>query len=98
MTDRLYYRGSYLKEIRVLSNKLLISPYIDLRLRTLLNSCDIDTQIRSAFNAELQFSLIADTTKVNKIKAGAQEGSDILAISRETLLKNFLKNYIKFHK
>ena len=98
MTSRLYYRGSYLKESRVLSNKLLISPYIDLRLRTLLNSCDTDTQIRSAFNAELQFSLIADTTKVNKIKAGAQEGSDILAISRETLLKNFLKNYIKFHK
>jgi len=98
MIDRLYYRGSYLKEIRVLSNKLLISPYIDLRLKTLLNSCDTNTQIRSAFNAELQFSLVTDTTKVNKVKAGAQEGHSMLSVSIETLLKNFLENYINFHK
>ena len=98
ITSRLYYRGSYLKESRVLSNKLLISPYIDLRLKTLLNSCDTDTQIRSALNAELQFSLVTDTTNVNKVKAGAQEGNYMLSVSTETLLKNFLKNYINFHK
>ena len=100
ITARFYYRESYLKDERVLSNKLLISPYIDLRLKTLLNSADRDTQERSCFDAEIQLSLISTSlySKLNKFKAGAEEGSNLIPQHNEKIFKSFIKNYKGHHK
>ena len=56
--DRLYYRPSYLKGLKVVANRLVLSPFIDLRLKTLLNRCDRDAQERSCFDVEVQKKLI----------------------------------------
>ena len=96
---RLYYRPSYLKGLRVVANRLIISPFIDLRLKTLLNRCDRDAQERSCFDVEVQKKLITPSLLeyVNAIKAGTEEGSDEYWISDEhpniNLLKYFIRNY-----
>ena len=97
--DRLYYRPSYLKGLKVVANRLVLSPFIDLRLKTLLNRCDRDAQERSCFDVEAQKKLITPSLLeyVNPIKAGTEEGSDEYWISDEhpniNMLKYFIRNY-----
>jgi len=101
LSDRLLLRYSYLKDLRPLSNKLVLSPYIDLRLRTLLPKCDIETQQRSSYDAELQFALLDNKDKVNRFKMGGEEGHDLfndkMSLSWRDMMKHFLKNYRNYH-
>ena len=92
-----YYRNSYLQDLRGLTNRLILSPYIDVNLHTLLNKCTQAVKEKSIFNAELQFDLLPLDLqyKVNKFKIGGEEGSRL--INRKFSIPTFLKNYKAYH-
>ena len=93
----MYYRNSYLQDLRGLTNRLILSPYIDVNLHTLLNKCTQAVKEKSIFNAELQFDLLPLDLqyKVNKFKIGGEEGSHL--INRKFSIPTFLKNYKAYH-
>ena len=97
ITWRLQYKPSYLKGLRVTGNRQIFSPFIDLRLRTLLNRCDEETQERSCFDADIQKQLLNPEllSILNPHKIGTEEGSYLLVDSVENpnLDRNF--NFFK---
>ena len=86
VTSRMYFSSSYLKGLRITGNRLILSPYIDLRLKTLLPQSDRDTQERSCFEAEIQKKLVPTHILkfVNKYKIGTEEGSRLFFSKEET--------------
>ena len=95
VTWHLQYRPSYLKGLRVVSDRQIFSPFIDLRLRTLLNRCDEKAQEQSCFNAEIQKQLLnpALFSVLNPYKAGTEEGSNLFTDSFNKFMQYFLENY-----
>lgn len=79
-----YHRqSSYLKDDRILNNRMILSPYIDIRLRSLLPLSDRPTQKASILDAEIQKALIRPDylSFLNNSKSGGEESFDLIDYS-----------------
>lgn len=87
---------SYLKDDRVLMNQMVISPFIDIRLRNLLPLCDRKTKVDIILNASLQKAIISERWKpfLNDTKAGGEESFTRINVSKynRKQVAWFLKN------
>ena len=87
---------SYLKDDRVLLDQMIISPFIDLRLRELLPKCDKQTQTASILDASIQTQLMGKNLKqyMNKYKAGGEESFEEIGYSKQQRkqLEEFIKS------
>lgn len=94
-----YYRHfSYLKEERITSNKLIFSPYIDYKLRSLLPKCDLETQRASLLDVQIQKDII--DPKILKQLASRKYGSEEAIITQFPFVQkdkviNIVKNLVK---
>ncbi len=87
---------SYLKDDRVLLDQMIISPFIDLRLRALLPKCDKQTQTASILDASIQTQLIGKdlVQYMNNYKAGGEESFEALGYAKQQRkqLEEFIKS------
>ena len=87
---------SFLKDDRVLLDQMIISPFIDLRLRELLPKCDKQTQTASILDASIQTQLMGKNLKqyMNKYKAGGEESFEEIGYSKQQRkqLEEFIKS------
>ena len=89
-----YHRqSSYLKDDRILNNRLIFSPYIDIRLRKLLPLCDLDTKVSSILDASIQKKMITANliTFLNENKSGGEESFE--SIDYEKIKKDQLQSF-----
>ena len=86
---------SYLKDDRVLLDQMVISPFIDLRLRELLPKCDKATRTASILDASIQTDLMGNdlVRYMNKHKAGGEESFEELGYARQQ--RKQLQEFIK---
>ena len=75
-----YKQVSYLKDDRILNNQMIVSPYIDIRLRKLLPLCNKETQAKTILNADLQKNMIDNKLIgfLNDKKYGGEESFDAI--------------------
>ena len=87
---------SYLRDDRVLLNQMVVSPFIDLRLRRLLPLCNLETKLSSILDARIQQNIIGNPllSYLNKYKAGGEESFS--NINYDTHRINQLNGFIKF--
>ena len=87
---------SYLRDDRVLLNQMVVSPFIDLRLRKLLPLCNLETKLSSILDARIQQNIIGNPllSYLNKYKAGGEESFS--NINYDTHRINQLNGFIKF--
>ena len=87
---------SYLKDDRVLLDQMIISPFIDLRLRGLLPRCDRQTRTASILDASIQTELIGKdlVCYMNKHKAGGEESFGRIGYAKQQRkqLEEFIKS------
>lgn len=94
-----YHRQfSYLKDDRPLSNRMIVSPYIDIRLRQLLVQSDEETQMKNILDASIQRDLLSERFKkyLNEHKAGGEESLAIVDYHKLRLkcLSDFIHKFI----
>ena len=72
MTALRYKNRAGAMEAQYMPNQLIIDPYMDLRLWSLLPSSDVQTQEASILDAQLQKDMISDKFKpyINSYTAG----------------------------
>jgi len=94
-----YYRHfSYLKEDRVVSNKFILSPYIDYKLRSLLPKCDLETRRACLLDVQIQKDIV--DPKLLKYLAPHKSGmEEVIIFDLPFVHKNkvidILKNLVK---
>ena len=86
---------SYLKDDRVLLNQMIISPFIDLRLRELLPQCDTETKLASILDARIQRDIVSDELikYMNQYKSGGEESFPSVGYKEQQ--KNQLNEFMK---
>jgi asparagine synthetase B (glutamine-hydrolysing) len=87
---------SYLKDDRILLNQMVVSPFIDLRLRRLLPVCDLETKLASILDVQIQKNIVGSSLLkyLNKYKAGGEESFSSINYDRHRL--NQLNEFIRF--
>ena len=87
---------SYLRDDRVLLNQMVISPFIDLRLRRLLPLCNLETKLASILDVQIQKNIVGNPllNYLNKFKAGGEESFSSINYDNHRL--NQLNEFIKF--
>jgi len=76
-----YHRqSSYLKDDRILNNRMIVSPYIDMRLRSLMPLTEKTAQESSVLDAAIQKQLISSEylLYLNSSKSGGEESFDMI--------------------
>lgn len=61
ISEQLHYKFTYGQHDRNFSNRMIISPYTDIKLSTLLTECDLETQHDNITNIKTQRELINPT-------------------------------------
>jgi len=72
-----YHHFSLAKFDRIFFDKLIIDPYVDSKLRSLLPQCNLEAQKYTILDAQLQIDLIKDKELLSylaPVKIGADEG------------------------
>lgn len=86
---------SYLKDDRVLCKQMVLSPYVDMRLRNLMPQCDNDARTKSILDAQIQRNLIPGLEKyVNTNKSGGEESFPTIGYHQQQIIQlgEFLKS------